>query len=117
MRTFRAVEARGSLGAELERLVTLAEGVEHASCAGVPLLPLLDGLDEQTDRSWRRIVAGQQTVDPGCVERWRGVVASVRRDVERGGVRSVTGIAREARRLALQLELQLEPRTPFVTSS
>lgn len=82
-------------------LVTLAEAVEQASREGGLVAQLLDDLDEATDQGCRQSVGGSSTIAPEHLVRWRRVVASVRRDVESGRVRSVSGIAREARRYAV----------------
>jgi hypothetical protein len=85
-------------------LVVLADAVEQASRDGLPLAGLLDDLDEATDHACLRLPAGATRVEQEQIERWRSVVTSVRHDVESGRVRSVSGIAREARRLAMRLE-------------
>jgi hypothetical protein len=91
-------------------LVTLAEAVEQVSRDRRPVARLLDSLDDTTDRAGRRLAGGPAGAEPPCFARWRRVLTSVRRDVEHGRVRSVSGLSHEARRL----ELQLDRGTPVV---
>jgi hypothetical protein len=84
----------------LPLLVALAEAIEQGSREGHPVVWLLDDLEEATDRTCRRLAPA----DADDIDRWRRVMTSVRRAVETGRVRSVSGIAREARRLAARVE-------------
>lgn len=85
-------------------LVSVAEEVERESRLGHVLDELLERLDGETERARLEASGGSSGVAPPWIQRWQRVVESVRRDVESGRVRSVTGLAREARRLELQLE-------------
>jgi hypothetical protein len=120
------MELPGGPEGDLGLVFTLAEALEQASRDGLPVARLLDELDTATDRLGAACTAGHATIghhdlehrhvehrhvehqiehrhiEHDHIERWRRVVVSVRHDVETGRVRSVTGIAREARRLALQ---------------
>jgi hypothetical protein len=63
---------------------------------------LLRDLEQATQRIWGPPCDGSDAPPPG-VARWRQVLASVRHDVERGRVRSVSGLSRAARRLELEM--------------
>jgi len=97
------VESSAPASARVPRLVVLADLIEQASLDGRPFAELIEELDVETARRERSEPRrASATTEP--LARWRRVVEQVRLDEHRGHMRSVTGLAREARRLMVQLE-------------
>ena len=83
-------------------LITLAERVEHESRGKVAILPTLVELERVLPgcEAQAMLPAGER---PDPFARMRGVVDELRRDAVGGRVKSISGLAAEARRLVREL--------------
>jgi len=84
-------------------MIELAERVERESRAGHDLRAPLDELHGTLLECGAPSAAGHDPVVSEAVARMRRIVDQVRRDVDRGHVRSISGLSIEARRLTRSL--------------
>jgi hypothetical protein len=87
---------------DVHRLVTIAEDIERESRRGTPIGSMLDALARETNLASECSSCDER--HSASLTRLGLIVAQLRRDIDSGHVKSISGIARAARTLAADHE-------------